>query len=87
MGHWSMGQPNWQACIRDSRQGRHAGGVVGMIDGMDNLGYATAVGLARLAGDRSDREEGQWPRGENLDGAGFEAVFGRMKSGFKHGYR
>ena len=59
------------------------GGVVGMIDGMDNLGYATAVGLARLAGDRSDREEGQWPRGENLDGAGFEAVFGRMKEWFQ----
>ena len=30
-------------------------GVVGMIDGMDTPGYATAVGLARLAGDRSDR--------------------------------
>ena len=59
------------------------GGVVGMIDGMDNPGYATAVGLARLAGDRSDRGEGQWPRGENLDGAGFEAVFGRMKEWFQ----
>ena len=59
------------------------GGVVGMIDGMDNLGYATAVGLARLAGDRSGREEGQWPRGENLDGAVFEAVFGRMKEWFQ----
>ena len=64
------------------RLGRPSG-VVGMVDGMDNPGYATAVGLARLAGERSDRGEGQWPRGENLDGAGFEAVFGRMKEWFQ----
>ena len=58
------------------------GGVVGMTEGMDNPGYATAVGLARLAGERSGGE-GKWLRGENLDEAGFEAVFGRMKEWFQ----
>ncbi len=57
------------------------GGVVGMSDGVDNPSYATAVGLARLAGERS--EPGQWLKGENLDEAGFEAVFGRMKEWFQ----
>ena len=56
-------------------------GVVGMSDGVDTPSYATAVGLARLAGERS--EPGQWLKGEHLDEAGFEAVFGRMREWFQ----
>lgn len=57
--------------------------AVGMIEGIDSPAYATAVGLARLAGERGELENEQWLKGEDLDEAGFEAVFGRMKEWFQ----
>ena len=59
-------------------------GAVGMVEGIDNPTYATAVGLARLAGERGVRENEQWLKGEDLDEEGFDAVFGRMKEWFQN---
>jgi cell division protein FtsA len=58
-------------------------GVTGMVEGVESPAYATALGLARLAGERGARDGEQWLKRENLDEDGFEAVFGRMKEWFQ----
>ncbi len=58
-------------------------GIHGMVEGIERPSHATAIGLAVLAREKLGGENDSYFNDTDLDGAGFEAVFGRMKAWFQ----
>ncbi|MEE3232664.1 MAG: cell division protein FtsA [Candidatus Latescibacterota bacterium] len=58
-------------------------GVHGMVEGIERPSHATAIGLAFLAREQLGNSNDSYFSEADLEGAGFEAVFGRMKAWFQ----
>ena len=57
--------------------------IQGMVEGIERPSYSTAIGLSFLAREHLGNKNDSHLSDNDLQGAGFEAVFGRMKAWFQ----